>query len=98
MMRIITLEEIKRHGRIECDFENELIEEYGESAEETVLNLLNRSYEDLIEKYGKVPKPIWEACVMLAVYSYQHRVMSSGQRLYDVPYTFDAKIRPYMVL
>ena len=35
--------------------EHDLLEMYGESAEETVLNTLNLTLEDIIEQYGSVP-------------------------------------------
>ena len=99
-MKWLTLERIKQQLRIEPDFhdEDELLEEYGESAEEVLLNYLNRSYEDVIEVYGHVPTPLRHASLMLVDTSYQYRSPVSVQNMSLVPYTFDLLIKPYMRL
>ena len=99
-MKWLTLERIKQQLRIEPDFheEDELLEEYGESAEEVLLNYLNRTYEDVIEVYGRVPAPLRHASLMLVDLSYQNRSPVSLQQMYMVPYTFDLLIKPYMRL
>ena len=99
-MKWLTLERIKQQCRIEQDFteEDELLEMYGESAEEATLNALGRTYEDIVESYGKIPMPIVHASLMLVDTSYQHRSPISGQNMYLVPYTFDLLLKPYMKL
>jgi hypothetical protein len=99
-MKLLTLERIKQQLRIEPDFhdEDDLLEEYGESAEDVLLNYLNRSYEDVIEVYGRVPAPLRHASLMLVDTSYQYRSPVSAQNISIVPYTFDLLIKPYMRL
>jgi len=93
-----TIDYIKKHSRLDYDCENDLIEMYIISAENTILNLLDRTYEDLIETYGDVPADIREATLMLVDNSYTHRSPSEPTQLYDVCYGFDIKIKPYMRL
>lgn len=97
-MKWLTLEWIKAHSRIDFDGEDELLELYGESAEDTVLNVINRSYTDVIEHYGEVPKPLFVAALMLVETSYTQRAPISMQNLYTVPYAFDMMVKPYMKL
>ena len=99
-MKWLTLTRIKAQCRIEQDFteEDELLEMYGESAEEVLLNYLNRTYEDVIEVYGHVPAPLRHASLMLVDTSYQYRSPVSAQNMSLVPYTFDLLIKPYMRL
>lgn len=97
-MKYLTIDYIKQHSRIEYDCEDTLLELYGEAAEETTLNHLNRTYEDLVEIYGRVPAPIVHATLMLVDVSYQHRSPVSGQSMYSVPYTYDLLVKPYMKL
>lgn len=97
-MKWLTIDYIKFHSRIDFDCENELLELYGEDAEETVLNLCNRTMEDIIEQYGQVPKPLFVAALMLVETSYTQRAPISIQNLYTVPYAFDMKVKPYMKL
>ena len=97
-MKWLTLEWIKKHSRIDFDCEDELLELYGEDAEQTVLNIINRSFDDLIEQYGEAPKPLYVAALMLVEVSYTQRAPISQQNMYVVPYAFDMKIKPYMKL
>ena len=78
--------------------EDSLLEMYGESAEEVLLNYLNRSYEEVSEVYGGVPVPLQHASLMLVDTSYQYRSPVSAQSMSLVPYTFDILIKPYMRL
>lgn len=105
-MRWLTMKLIKAHLRIDGNEEDDYLELLGDSAEETVLNFINRSYEELIELYGvpdetgvkKVPSPIVEASLMLCLNSYENRGVASVQNLYTVPYGFDARVKPYVKL
>ena len=91
---------IKAQCRIEHDFhdEDEWLENTGESEEETMLNILGRTYEDIMEEYGKVPAPIVQATLELVDISYTHRSPVSPQNMYLVPYTFDLRVKPYVRL
>jgi uncharacterized phage protein (predicted DNA packaging) len=97
-MKWLTLEWIKKHSRIDFDCEDELLELYGDDAEQTILNLIGRSFDDLIETYGEVPKPLYVAALMLVETSYTQRAPVTQQNLYTVPYAFDMKVKPYMKL
>lgn len=99
-MKWLTLPRIKQQLRIEADFteEDDLLEMYGESAEEVLLNYLNRSFDDVMEVYGRMPAPLTHAALMLVDTSYQYRSPVSVQSMSLVPYTFDILIKPYMRL
>ena len=97
-MKWLTKDWIKKHSRIDFDCEDELLELYGEDAEQTVLNLINRSYDEVMETYGEVPKPLYVAALMLVEVSYTQRAPITQTNLYTVPYAFDMKVKPYMKL
>ena len=97
-MKWLTLDWIKKHSRIDFDCEDTLLELYGESAEDTVLNVIARSYTEVIEQYGEVPKPLYVASLMLVETSYTQRAPISQQNMYAVPYAFDMMVKPYMKL
>ena len=97
-MKWLTLEQIKRNSRIDGDYEDTLLVSYGESAEDTVLNYLNRPYQELIETWGKVPEPVVQASLMLVDVWYQHRAPAEPVSMSLVPYTFEILIKPYMRL
>ena len=98
-MKWLTLNEIKDQLRIERDFtlEDEKLTNYGESAEDVILQLCQRTYDDFIDNYGGIPRPIWEATLLLVSMSYEHGSAASMQQLYANP-AFDMRVKPYMRL
>lgn len=100
-MKFITFEQIKQQLRLDkeqADMEHDMLCDYGDSAEETVLNTLNTTMEDIIEQYGRVPKPIVHATLMLVDNAYKERSPVSPQNMSSVPYSFDLMLKPYMRL
>ena len=100
-MKFLTIEQIKAQLRLDdqqAELERDLLEMYGEAAEETVLNTCNRTITDIFEQYGTVPKALVQAGLMLVAQSYQHREPVSPQNLYTVPYAFDLLLKPYIKL
>jgi hypothetical protein len=99
-MKWLTLEEIKQQCRIEQTFTDEdaILTRYGNSAENTVLNLCDRTYDDFIREYGEIPADIVEATLMLVTLSYEHRSPVTQYQMYAVGYAFDMKVKPYMRL
>lgn len=100
-MKFLTFDQIKAQLRLDDEQaleEHDLLELYGEAAEDMVLNTMNRTMEDIIEQYGVVPKSLVHAGLMLVAQSYQHREPASPQNLYTVPYAFDMLLKPYIKL
>lgn len=99
-MKWLTLDKIKAQLRIDPSFtlEDEILTMYGESAEASVLDIIRRSYTEVMEKYGTVPTPLVHASLMLVDLSYKERGPVSSQNLYQVPYAIDTKLKPYMKL
>ena len=96
-MKWLTLDWIKKHSRIEFDCEDGLLELYAEAAEDAVLNIINRSYTEVVEHYGEVPKGLYIAALMQVEASYNHRSAVNQQQLFDVP-GFSIHLKPYVRL
>ena len=97
-MKWLTISDIKKQLRVDFDDEDDVLELYGSAAEDTVLNYMNRTYQDVLEKYGEVPAAIRQATLMLVDNSYQHRSPAEPTQMYYVLYGFDTLVRPYMRL
>lgn len=97
-MKFLTLEDIKLHCRIDGQYEDEVLTLYGEAAEQTLLNYIGSTYDNIITEYGEVPRPIYHAALMLVDVSYTHRSPVSPQSMNIVPYTFDILVKPYIKL
>ena len=100
-MKYLTFDMIKAQLRLDdeqAQAEHDILELYGEAAEDMVLNTCNRTITDIFEQYGMVPKALVQAGLMLVAQSYQHREPASPQNLYAVPYAFDLMLKPYIKL
>jgi uncharacterized phage protein (predicted DNA packaging) len=97
-MKYLTIDDIKQQLRLDFDCEDALLELYGQGAEDTVLYLCNRTYENLVGTYGEVPAAIRQATLELVTNSYEQRSPASPTNLSAVPYNFDLLIKPYMLL
>ena len=100
-MKFLTFDMIKAQLRLDDEqarMEHDLLCDYGEAAEDTVLNICNRTLDDIIEQYGKVPASIRRVALMLVDNQYKERSPISPQNMSVVPYTFDLMLKPYMRL
>ena len=99
-MKWLTLNEIKHQLHIEEDFtdEDSRLTGFGKSAEDIILQVCNRTYDDFIDKYGGIPSNIREASLLLVTQSYEHRSSGSMQQVYPVPQGFDFLVKPYIRL
>ena len=99
-MKFLTFDQIKAQLRLDDQQafdEHDLLELYGEAAEDAVLNTCNRTMEDIVEQYGVVPKALVQAGLMIVAQSYQYRETVSPQNLNAVQ-GFDMLVRPYVKL
>lgn len=97
-MKFLTLDKIKQQLRLDCTCEAELLEGYGDSAEETVLDLMGMSYEEMITQYENVPARVEQAALMLVDTWYQFRSPITDRNMSVIPYTFDILMKPFVKL
>lgn len=100
-MKYLTIDQIKQQLRLDDQQafdERDILEQYGESAEDTIFNILNRTMEDVIEQYGNIPAALRHATLMLVDNAYKERSPITPQNMSTVPYAFDMLVKPYMHL
>lgn len=93
-MKFLTIDKIKQQLRLDCTCEAELLEAYGNSAEETVLDIMGCTYDEAVAKYGSIPARAQQAALMLVDTWYQFRTPVSDRQMSVVPYTFDILMKP----
>ena len=59
-LRWLTVEAIKTHCRIDFDCEDAELEQFGIAAEQAILDLTRRTYENFIDTYGEMAEAILE--------------------------------------
>lgn len=99
-MKFLTSELISKHLRLDnIDEEMELITSvYAPSAEESVLNILQRPLDSLIMEYGRVPTPVVHAALILTEHFYTNRSSVAYQQLSQVPFSVSTLLTPYLRL
>lgn len=101
-MKWLTIEYIKDHSRIDYDCEDGALELYGNSAEQTVMNHLGRTYEDIVANYStvdkKVPADIIHASLLLTEHFYTHRGATETVNVTVLPFAVDMLLKPYIRL
>lgn len=98
-LRIVTLDEIKQQIRYDeslGSLEDEQLTSDGETAEQAVLNDIQRTLEDLTETYGAVPQPLKKAVLMLVDDYYHHRGATTSMPASSKVNGYDHLIKPYM--
>ena len=93
-MNFLTIDKIKQQLRLDCTCEAELLEAYGNSAEETVLDIMGCTYDEAVAKYGNIPARAQQAALMLVDTWYQYRTPVADRKMSVVPYTFDILMKP----
>lgn len=94
-MTYLTLEDIKRQCRIEPEFteDDNILEIYGDSAENFLEVHLNCALDDIVaENGGELPKCLYQALLLLVDYSYDNS--GSGESR-EVPNAFWILCKPY---
>jgi uncharacterized phage protein (predicted DNA packaging) len=98
-MKWLSIDYIKMHSRIDFDCEDGLLELYADSAEETILDITRRSYDELkVMGGGQIPAKLYHAGLILVENSYNNRAPSSMQQLYNIPYGFNMLVKNFMKL
>lgn len=97
-LKWLSVEAIRKQCRIEHCQEDDKLEAYGASAEQAILNLCDRTFEEFIEEYGMIPAPVRHASLLLAQHFYDHPGIAEQGNLSVIPYTFDLLVKPYMKL
>ena len=100
-MKWLTIEQIIAALRLDAEqaeLERGMLELYGRSAERSILNIVRRSYAELIDTYGEMPAELVQASLLLVDHSYKERSPQTPSSLGIAAFSFDMLVRPYMKL
>ena len=97
-LKWLSLDAIHAHCRIDFDCEDAELEQMGIAAEQAILDLTRRTYENFIDTYGRIPDPIFNASLLLVQNLYNNRDAADSQKKEAALYGFDLLLKNYMVL
>ena len=97
-LKWLSLDAIHAHCRIDFNCEDAELEQMGIAAEQAILDLTRRTYENFIDTYGRIPDPIFNASLLLVQNLYNNRDAADTQKKEAALYGFDLLLKNYMVL
>lgn len=96
-MKWLTIEYIKTHSRIDYDYEDAELEMLGKSAENTVLQVIGRTLNNIKDMSGgEVPAELFHAALMLTDLGYLQHNPVTFTNLSVVPFTLEMKIADWI--
>lgn len=97
-LRWLSVDAIKTHCRIDFDCEVAELEQFGVEAEQAILDLTRRTYENFIDTYGRIPDPIFNASLLLVQSLYKNRDAEEQRDSKEIAFGFSFMVKNYMVL
>ena len=97
-LKWLNLDAIHQHCRIDFNCEDAELTQYGVAAEQAILDLTRRTYENFIDTYGRIPDPIYNATLLLVQSLYKNRDAEEQRDSKEIAFGFSFMVKNYMVL
>ena len=97
-LRWLSVDAIKTNSRIDFDCEDAELEQFGVAAEQAILDLTRRTFENFIDTYGRIPDPIFNATLLLTQSLYKNRDAEEQRDSKEIAFGFSFMVKNYMVL
>jgi len=97
-LKWLSLDAIHAHCHIDFNCEDAELEQMGITAEQAILDLTRRTYENFIDTYGRIPDPIFNASLLLVQSLYKNRDAEEQRDSKEIAFGFSLMVKNYMVL
>ena len=97
-LKWLSIEAIHAHCRIDFSCEDAELEQMGIAAEQAILDLTRRTYENFLDTYGRIPDPIFNATLLLVQSLYKNRDAEEQRDSKEIAFGFAFMVKNYMVL
>ena len=97
-LKWLSLDAIHQHTRMDFNCEDAELEQFGMAAEQAILDLTRRTYENFIDTYGRIPDPIFNATLLLTQSLYKNRDAEEQRDSKEIAFGFSFMVKNYMVL
>jgi hypothetical protein len=97
-LKWLSLDAIHAHCRIDFNCEDAELKQMGITAEQAILDLTRRTYENFIDTYGRIPDPIFNASLLLVQSLYNNRDAEEQRDSKEIAFGFSFMVKNYMVL
>ena len=97
-LKWLSLDAIHKHTRMDFNCEDAELEQFGMAAEQAILDLTRRTYENFLDTYGRIPDPIFNATLLLVQSLYKNRDAEEQRDSKEIAFGFSFMVKNYMVL
>ena len=97
-LKWLSIDAIHAHCRIDFNCEDAELEQMGITAEQAILDLTRRTYENFVDTYGRIPDPIFNASLLLVQSLYKNRDAEEQRDSKEIAFGFSFMVKNYMVL
>jgi hypothetical protein len=97
-LKWLSIDAIHAHCRIDFNCEDAELKQMGITAEQAILDLTRRTYENFIDTYGRIPDPIFNASLLLVQSLYKNRDAEEQRDSKEIALGFSFMVKNYMVL
>ena len=97
-LKWLTIDAIHAHCRIDFSCEDAELEQMGIAAEQAILDLTRRTFDNFIDTYGRIPDPIYNATLLLVQSLYKNRDAEEQRDSKEIAFGFSFMVKNYMVL
>ena len=100
-LKWLSIDAIHAHCRIDFACEDAELEQMGIAAEQAILDLTRRTFDNFIDTYGRIPDPIYNATLLLVQSLYKNRENRDAEEQRDskeIAFGFSFMVKNYMVL
>ena len=97
-LKWLSLDAIHQHTRMDFNCEDAELEQFGMAAEQAILDLTRRTYENFIDTYGRIPDPIYNATLLLVQSLYKNRDAEEQRDSKEIAFGFSFMVKNYMYL
>ena len=97
-LKWLNLDAIHQHCRIDFNCEDAELEQMAMTAEQAILDLTRRTFENFIDTYGRIPDPIFNASLLLVQSLYNNRDAEEQRDSKEIAFGFSFMVKNYMVL
>ena len=97
-LKWLNLDAIHQHCRIDFNCKDAELEQMAMTAEQAILDLTRRTFENFIDTYGRIPDPIFNASLLLVQSLYKNRDAEEQRDSNEIAFGFSFMVKNYMVL
>jgi hypothetical protein len=97
-LKWLTLDAIHQHCRIDFNCEDAELLQMGMAAEQSILDLTRRTFANIIDTYGRIPDPLFNASLLMVQSLYRNRDAEEQRDSKQIAFGLEYMVKNYMCL